>query len=105
MRRTGPASRRAGPASRRLPGFATARSVPTPAGRSGFLPRRTASRASSRPGGRVSRYGVFELAATLDHIGPMARSAADCGVMLGAIAGADPNDPTAVLEPVPNYLA
>ena len=55
--------------------------------------------------GRVSRYGVFELAATLDHIGPMARSAVDCGAMLGAIAGADPNDPTAVLEPVPDYLA
>jgi amidase len=55
--------------------------------------------------GRVSRYGVFELAATLDHIGPMARSAADCGAILGAIAGCDPNDPTAVLQPVPNYLA
>ena len=55
--------------------------------------------------GRVSRYGVFELAATLDHIGPMARSAADCGAMLGVIAGSDPNDPTAVLDPVPNYLA
>ena len=55
--------------------------------------------------GRVSRYGVFELAATLDHIGPMARSAADCGAILGAIAGSDLNDPTAVLEPVPNYLA
>src|SRR4030081_3290130 len=55
--------------------------------------------------GRVSRYGVFELAATLDHIGPMARSAGDCGAILGAIAGSDPNDPTAVLEPVPNYLA
>ena len=55
--------------------------------------------------GRVSRYGVFELAATLDHIGPMARSAVDCGAILGAIAGSDPNDPTALLEPVPNYLA
>jgi amidase len=55
--------------------------------------------------GRVSRYGVFELAATLDHIGPMARSAADCGAMLGVIAGSDPDDPTAVLDPVPNYLA
>jgi amidase len=55
--------------------------------------------------GRVSRYGVFELAATLDHIGPMARSAVDCGAILGAIAGSDPNDATAVLEPVPNYLA
>ena len=55
--------------------------------------------------GRVSRYGVFELAATLDHIGPMARSAVDVAAMLGAIAGADPNDPTASPEPVPNYLA
>jgi amidase len=55
--------------------------------------------------GRVSRFGVFELAATLDHIGPMTRSAADAGAMLSAIAGADSNDPTASLEPVPNYLA
>ncbi|MCW5620704.1 MAG: amidase [Burkholderiales bacterium] len=55
--------------------------------------------------GRVSRYGVFELAATLDHIGPMTRSAADAGAMLSVIAGVDPNDPTASLEPVPNYLA
>lgn len=55
--------------------------------------------------GRVSRYGVFELAATLDHIGPMTRSAADCAAMLGVIAGADPDDPTASLEPVPDYAA
>lgn len=55
--------------------------------------------------GRVSRYGVFELAATLDHIGPMTRSAADAGAMLSVLAGKDPNDPTASLEPVPNYLA
>ncbi len=55
--------------------------------------------------GRVSRYGVFELAATLDHIGPMARSAADAAAMLGAIAGSDPNDPTAAQVPVPDYLA
>lgn len=55
--------------------------------------------------GRVSRYGAFELAATLDHIGPMARSAADAAALLGAIAGADAKDPTASLEPVPNYLA
>jgi amidase len=54
--------------------------------------------------GRVSRYGVFELAATLDHIGPMTRSAADAAAMLAAIAGPDPNDPTAAQVPVPNYL-
>ncbi len=55
--------------------------------------------------GRVSVYGAFELAASLDHIGTMARSAADCGAMLGLIAGADPNDPTALRDPVPDYLA
>jgi amidase len=55
--------------------------------------------------GRVSRCGVFELAATLDHVGPMARSAADAAVLLGAVAGSDPNDPTAVLDPVPDYAA
>ena len=37
--------------------------------------------------GRVSRHGAFELAASLDHIGPMARSAADAAAMLAAIAG------------------
>jgi amidase len=55
--------------------------------------------------GRVSRYGVWELAATLDHIGPMTRSAADAAVMLSAIAGSDPNDPTARQDAVPDYLA
>jgi amidase len=55
--------------------------------------------------GRVSRYGVFELAATLDHIGPMTRSAADAAAMLAAIAGVDPNDPTALQDAVPNYMA
>ncbi len=55
--------------------------------------------------GRVSRYGVFALAASLDHIGPIARTAADAAAVLGVIAGADPNDPTALQAPVPNYLA
>src|SRR5215469_14443012 len=55
--------------------------------------------------GRVSRAGVFALADSLDHIGPMTRSALDCALMLGAIAGADPDDPTAVPLPVPDYAA
>lgn len=55
--------------------------------------------------GRVSRFGVFELAATLDHIGPMTRSAADAAAMLAAIAGSDANDPTAVQDAVPDYMA
>lgn len=55
--------------------------------------------------GRVSRHGAFELAASLDHIGPMARSAADAAALLQAIAGADPLDPTASQWAVPDYLA
>ena len=55
--------------------------------------------------GRVSRYGVFELAATLDHVGTIARSAADAGAILGVVAGRDPNDPTSLFDPVPDYLA
>jgi amidase len=55
--------------------------------------------------GRVSRHGAFQLAATLDHVGPIARSAADAAAMLAAVAGADPNDPTTLLDPVPDYLA
>ena len=55
--------------------------------------------------GRVSRYGIFELAASLDHIGPMCRNAADTGAVLRVIAGADKNDPTGSTAPVPNYLA
>jgi amidase len=55
--------------------------------------------------GRVSRHGVFPLADSLDHVGPMCRSAADAAAMLGVIAGADVNDPTALQAPVPNYLS
>ena len=55
--------------------------------------------------GRVSRYGIFDLAPTLDHIGPMCRNAADTGAVLGVIAGIDTYDPTASPMPVPNYLA
>jgi len=55
--------------------------------------------------GRVSRHGVFALADSLDHVGPMCRTAADAGAVLGVIAGADSNDPTALPDPVPDYLA
>ena len=55
--------------------------------------------------GRVSRAGVFPLAESLDHIGPMTRSALDCAIVLGVIAGADDDDPTAVSGAVPDYAA
>ena len=54
--------------------------------------------------GRVSRHGVFPLAASLDHVGPITRSTADAAAMLAAIAGWDPKDPTSRREPVPDYL-
>jgi amidase len=55
--------------------------------------------------GRVSRHGVFDLAPSLDHIGTIARTAIDAGVMLGAIAGSDPKDPTAAAQPVPDFYS
>ncbi|HEV7307410.1 amidase [Ensifer sp.] len=55
--------------------------------------------------GRVSRHGAFELAASLDHVGTMARSTLDAATMLAAIAGSDPRDPTALPDPVPDYPA
>lgn len=44
--------------------------------------------------GCVSRHGAMALSWTLDKLGPMCRSAADCGYVLNAIAGRDPLDPT-----------
>lgn len=43
--------------------------------------------------GLVSRHGAMALSWTMDKIGPMCRSAEDCGIVLQAIAGADSNDP------------
>jgi len=53
----------------------------------------------------VSRAGVLPLAWSMDHVGPMCRSAADCGLMLGAMSGYDPRDPTTSVLPVPDYMA
>lgn len=44
--------------------------------------------------GRVSRHGAFELAASLDHVGPIAKSARDVALLYGLVAGHDPADPT-----------
>ena len=46
--------------------------------------------------GRVSRAGCMALSWTMDKIGPIARSADDCGFVLSAIHGRDPEDPTTV---------
>jgi aspartyl-tRNA(Asn)/glutamyl-tRNA(Gln) amidotransferase subunit A len=50
--------------------------------------------------GRVSRAGAMVCSWSFDKVGPLARSAADCRHVLGAIAGADPADPTSSSEPL-----
>ncbi|MGH9713374.1 MAG: amidase [Candidatus Acidiferrales bacterium] len=49
--------------------------------------------------GRVSRHGAMALSWTMDKLGPMCRTASDCGLVLGAIAGFDPLDETSVRTP------
>ena len=46
--------------------------------------------------GRVPRHGAMALSWTMDKIGPMARGAEDCALILAAIAGYDPRDPSAL---------
>jgi aspartyl-tRNA(Asn)/glutamyl-tRNA(Gln) amidotransferase subunit A len=46
--------------------------------------------------GRVSRHGAMALAFSMDKLGPMARSAEDCALILAAIAGHDPQDPSSL---------
>jgi len=49
--------------------------------------------------GRVSRHGAMALSWTLDKLGPMCRTADDCGLVLAAIAGRDPADETSIDAP------
>jgi aspartyl-tRNA(Asn)/glutamyl-tRNA(Gln) amidotransferase subunit A len=55
--------------------------------------------------GRVSRYGLVAFGSSLDQIGPLARTARDCAILLGAIAGHDPLDSTSAPQPVAEYTA
>ncbi len=54
--------------------------------------------------GRISRAGAMPLSQSLDTVGPLARTAEDCALLLGLMAGADPADPTANADPVPDYM-
>src|SRR5258708_10841741 len=49
--------------------------------------------------GRVSCYGVIPLSWSLDHVGPLGRSAGDCAILFDAIARYDPRDPNSVSGP------
>ena len=55
--------------------------------------------------GRVSRYGLIAFASSLDHIGPLAKTAKDAATVLRTIAGRDPMDSTSADVPVPDYVA
>jgi aspartyl-tRNA(Asn)/glutamyl-tRNA(Gln) amidotransferase subunit A len=52
--------------------------------------------------GRVSRANAMPLSFTLDSVGPLARTAADCGLVMAGIAGPDPLDPTTAGAPLWN---
>jgi aspartyl-tRNA(Asn)/glutamyl-tRNA(Gln) amidotransferase subunit A len=55
--------------------------------------------------GRVSIRGIIPLSWSLDHSGPMARTVQDCALVLNAIAGYDPLDPTSADVPCPDFTA
>jgi aspartyl-tRNA(Asn)/glutamyl-tRNA(Gln) amidotransferase subunit A len=55
--------------------------------------------------GRISRFGAMPLSQSLDTVGPLARTAEDCALLLSLMAGADPEDPTSSTEPVADYMA
>jgi len=54
---------------------------------------------------RVSRHGVMPMSPSLDSVGPLARTAADCARLMGVIAGPDPLDATSSRQDVPDYEA
>jgi len=53
--------------------------------------------------GRVSLRGIYPNALSLDHAGPLTRTARDAGLLLGAMAGYDHHDPTSADVPVPDF--
>src|SRR5215469_12472628 len=55
--------------------------------------------------GRVSRAGAMPLSQSLDTVGPLTQTVEDCALLLGLMAGADPEDATASTLPVPDYMA
>src|ERR1700720_1945806 len=57
------------------------------------------------PYGRVSRYGLIAFASSLDHIGPLTKTAKDAAIVLRTIAGRDPMDSTSADVPVPDDVA
>ena len=55
--------------------------------------------------GVCSRYGMIAFASSLDQAGPLARSAADCALLLSAMSGYDERDSTSAQRPAQDYSA
>src|SRR5206468_1436453 len=55
--------------------------------------------------GRVSCYGITQISWSLDHVGPLAKRVEDAALLLQAMAGPDPHDPTSAQMLVPDYAA
>jgi len=79
-------------------GTDTAASIRTPASCCGIVGMKPSY-------GRVSTRGVIPLSWSLDHVGPMCRTVEDSALMLNAMAGFDPEDPTSIDSDVPDYAA
>ena len=73
-------------------------------GGSGRIPAAACGISAIRPThGRISRHGTFPMSWSMDCASPMGRTAEDCALLLQAIAGHDPRDPTSSALPVPDY--
>ncbi|MGV9627896.1 amidase [Streptomyces sp. NPDC003487] len=53
--------------------------------------------------GLLPRHGVTSLSWSLDHVGPLTRTAEDAALVLNALAGPDPRDPASVSAPAKDY--
>jgi aspartyl-tRNA(Asn)/glutamyl-tRNA(Gln) amidotransferase subunit A len=53
--------------------------------------------------GRLSRYGITVLSWSQDHAGPMTRTVEDCALVMNAVAGYDPRDPSSASISIPNF--
>ena len=79
-------------------------SIGTDAGGSVRLPASLCGIVGLKPTyGRISRFGTLPLSLTMDHSGPMTKTVGDAAILLEAVAGADPRDPSCSSRPVPPY--
>ncbi len=85
---------------------ACAAALGTDTGGSGRIPASLCGLVGLKPNyGRVSQRGVTQLCWSLDHVSIFARTVADSALLLNALAGYDPEDPTSADLPAPDFTA